>query len=193
MAGTVYLTEMYPNFEIGHKTYGDCSVLIMGWGVDATAKIGDYCSFGSHACLLYGGDHRTEWVTTFPLINKTDSVISKGDIIIGNDVWIGHGAYVLSGVTVGDGAVIGCNAVVTKDVPPYTIVVGNPAEIVRKRFSDTVIQRLLAVRWWDFPDDEVMRLAPLLMSANIQECLTELENVRTGLEHDVDNDGEETP
>lgn len=80
---------------------------------------------------------------------------NKGDIVIGNDVWIGYEAVILAGVTIGDGAVIGARAVVTKDVAPYTVVGGVPARPVKKRFSDGTIQRLLELRWWDWPEERI--------------------------------------
>lgn len=80
---------------------------------------------------------------------------NKGDIVIGNDVWIGYEAVILAGVTIGDGAVIGARAVVTKDVAPYTVVGGVPARPVKKRFSDGTIQRLLELRWWDWPKERI--------------------------------------
>ena len=81
----------------------------------------------------------------------------KGDIVIGNDVWIGYEAVVMAGVTIGDGAIIGARAVVTKDVPPYTIVGGVPAREIRRRFSDDVIARLLELKWWDWPAEQIQR------------------------------------
>ena len=85
--------------------------------------------------------------------NITSAWDYKGDIIIGNDVWIGYEAVILSGVTIGDGAIIGTRAVVTKDVPPYTIVGGVPAKTIRKRFSDATIAALLQINWWDWPEE----------------------------------------
>ena len=80
---------------------------------------------------------------------------NKGDIVIGNDVWIGYESLILAGVTIGDGAIIGTRAVVTKDVPPYTIVGGVPAKPIRKRFNDETIQYLQKVRWWDWPEEKI--------------------------------------
>lgn len=82
---------------------------------------------------------------------------NKGDIVIGNDVWIGYEAVILAGVTIGDGAVIGARAVVTKDVPPYTIVGGVPARPIKKRFSDRTIADLLEIKWWDWPRERIAR------------------------------------
>ena len=92
---------------------------------------------------------------------------NKGDIVIGNDVWIGYEAVILAGVTVGDGAVVGTRAVVTKDVPPYTIVGGVPAKPIRKRFSEAVIDRLLALQWWDWPEERIAASLEAIQSGDI--------------------------
>ena len=90
------------------------------------------------------------WGAGVDVKNITDAWDNKGDIIIGNDVWIGYEAVILSGITIGDGAIIGTRAVVTKDIPPYTIVGGVPAKPIRKRFDDVTIARLLELKWWDW-------------------------------------------
>ncbi len=115
-----------------------------------------------------------DWITTSPLYGSRKRTkftgrhaFSKGDVVIGNDVWIGHGATILSGVTIGHGAVIGACAVVTKDVPPYGIVVGTPARLVRKRFSDENIAILLNLRWWDWPEEKIDQARHLLHSGDI--------------------------
>jgi virginiamycin A acetyltransferase len=86
----------------------------------------------------------------------------KGDTIIGNDVWIGQNATILPGTRIGDGAIIGAESVVGSDVEPYTIVAGNPAKVIRKRFDDELIAMLLKLKWWDLPVEEIMKLVPLL-------------------------------
>ena len=95
----------------------------------------------------------------------TEAWDNRGDIVIGNDVWIGYEAVILSGVTIGDGAIIGTRAVVTKDVPPYTIVGGVPAKSIRKRFDEKVIEALLKIKWWDWTEEKVAR---------------NIENIKTG-------------
>jgi hypothetical protein len=92
---------------------------------------------------------------------------SRGDIVIGSDVWIGLNVFIGSGVTIGDGAVIGAHAVVTRDVPPYAVAGGNPARVIRYRFSETQIEALLAIRWWDWSDEVVDRYLPLITSPDI--------------------------
>lgn len=94
---------------------------------------------------------------------------SKGDTVIGHDVWLGYDAMILPGVTVGDGAVVASRAVVTKDVPAYAIVAGNPARVVKQRFSEAEVAQLLALRWWDWDIEKITRNIPLIMGGNIAE------------------------
>ena len=95
----------------------------------------------------------------------------KGDTVVGNDVWIGYEAVILAGVKIGDGAIIGARAVVTKDVPPYTIVGGVPAKFIRKRFSDEVIDALLRLKWWELPPDRILERIKYIQSGNIQALI----------------------
>lgn len=94
---------------------------------------------------------------------------NKGDIVIGNDVWIGYQAVILAGVTVGDGAIIGSRAVVTRDVPPYTIVGGVPAKPIRKRFDEETIARFRALRWWDWDQETIRRAIPAIQAGRLSE------------------------
>ena len=96
---------------------------------------------------------------------------NKGDIIIGNDVWIGFEAVILAGVTIGDGAIIGARAVVTKDVPPYTIVGGVPAKPIKKRFDKNIITHLLRMKWWDWPDKKIAQNIEAIQSGNINKLM----------------------
>ena len=129
--------------------------------------IGRFCSIACGAKFLFTSANHTQMsLSTYPfpiffeewgldVQNITTAWDNKGDIVIGNDVWIGYEAAILSGVTIGDGAIIGTRAVVTKDVPPYTIVGGVSAETIRKRFSDDTISALLKIRWWDWPEERI--------------------------------------
>lgn len=108
--------------------------------------------------------------------NTAISPASNGDVIIGNDVWIGSEATIISGVRVGDGAVIGARAVVTGDVPPYAIAAGNPARIVKMRFEEKTIDRLLQIRWWEWEDKRIEKALPLLLSTDIEAFLRAVEN-----------------
>ena len=117
---------------------------------------------------------------TFPLfyedwdLEKSNVVTAwdnKGDIVIGNDVWIGYEALIMAGVHIGNGAIIGSRAVVTKDVPPYTIVGGVPARPIRKRFTDDTIQKMEALKWWDWSYEKIKQCLPYLTSGDIDRLL----------------------
>lgn len=176
------LQDRYPQYGIGRHSYGDLKV--RQWGEGAKLQIGAFCSFASGVKIFLGGEHRVDWVTTFPFpaLWKCDEARvdghphSKGDVIIGNDVWTGTEAIILSGVHVGDGAVIGARAVVTRDVPPYAIVAGNPARIIRMRFEPPQIERLLAMQWWNWEDEKIRGMLPLLLSDDISGFLAKGEN-----------------
>ncbi len=174
------LNQQFPQYNIGKWSYGNLKVLSRKGG--ASLKIGSFCSFSTEVKIFLGGEHRTDWVTTYPFNYLWESAkeftghpATKGDVVIGNDVWIGHAAIVLSGVTIGDGAVIGARAVVTKDVPPYGIVAGNPAKLIKKRFEDDIIQRLLKISWWNWEDDKIEKYMPLLLNGEITKFLSEAE------------------
>jgi acetyltransferase-like isoleucine patch superfamily enzyme len=159
-------------YTIGDYTYGKPRVV--SWGEGTSLRIGKYCSISTHVIIFLGSEHRTDWVSTYPfpyLWKEASSIkghpFSKGDVIIGNDVYIGYHVTILSGVAIGDGAAIGAGSVVTKDVPPYAIVAGNPARIVRYRFDEETIQKLLQVKWWDWPDEKVKENIHLICSDSI--------------------------
>ena len=163
-------------YVIGDYTYGNPRIL--SWGENCLLKIGMYCSISTNVTIFLGGEHNTDWVSTYPFnkIFQEARVIeghpkTKGDVIIGNDVWVGEGVTILSGVTIGDGAVIGARTVVTKDVPPYAIFAGNPAKIIRYRFDEEIIKELLKIQWWNWPNDKVLQELPLIMSSNIDEFI----------------------
>lgn len=155
--------------EMGEGSY--FSPHVHSWGQGTKLKVGKYSSIAQTVNVLLGGDHRIDWVTTYPFSDNWPQAQhikghpkTKGDVIIGNDVWIGQDARILSGVKIGDGAVVGACAVVAKDVPPYAIVVGNPAKIIRYRFDEATIEKLLKIQWWDWRKDEISRALPLMLS-----------------------------
>ena len=163
------IQDKYPQFEIGRHTYGEPQ--IRSWQEGPTVKIGAFCSIADRSQIFIGGEHRVDWITTYPFsafwpearhIKGHPRI--RGDVIIGNDVWIGSDAMILSGCTIGDGAVVAAGAVVTKDVPPYCISAGNPAKVIRKRFSDDIIEQLLDLAWWSWEDSKIAEFLPLLLA-----------------------------
>lgn len=190
---TIYLKNIItnPNIEIGDFTmYNDFvndPVLFENNNVlyhypinNDRLKIGKFCSIACGAKFIFNSaNHSLSSLSTYPfplfyeeweldVKNVTDSWDNKGDIVIGNDVWIGYEAVIMSGVKIGDGAIIGTRALVTKDVPPYTIVGGVPAKAIRKRFSDDVISCLLEIRWWNWSRKKIAENIRAIQTGNIK-------------------------
>lgn len=159
--------------EVGRFTYGTPNFRI--WASNERIKIGAFCSIADDVTIFGGGEHRSDWVSTFPLriafghalAERDGHPASKGPTCIGNDVWIGHGAVILSGVVIGDGAIIGAGSVVSRNVPPYAIVAGNPARFIRSRFSDVQIEALLEIAWWSWPVELIEDFVPILCDNNV--------------------------
>lgn len=164
-----------PKFSIGDYTYG--TITIFGEVYLDKLNIGKFCSIGPRVSILVKGyHHNPNAITTYPLgCNHMsewpiiDIPRSHQHVTIGNDVWIGQDVRIMSNVTIGDGAILGTNALVTKDVEPYTIVGGNPAKVIRKRFSDKDIDTLLKVQWWNWDKAKIHRNTHLLYGSNIQD------------------------
>jgi acetyltransferase-like isoleucine patch superfamily enzyme len=158
--------------SIGRFTYGAENLDIIHWNEGAALNLGAFCSIADNIKVLLGGNHRVDFVSTFPfgfIFRKqltpqkmVGHPATKGDINIGNDVWIGSGVTIMSGVTIGSGAAIAANSTVTKDVEPYEIVGGNPAEPIKRRFSEDVIELLLELRWWDLETEQIQQIIPYL-------------------------------
>jgi len=151
-----------PLLEYGRGTYWGPNTRFVKYLYDEKIIIGSFCSIADNVVIASGGEHRTDTVSTWSfdeiLFKKKDqsrSYKSTQTTTIGHDVWIGFGAYINSGVQIGSGAVIGAQAVVFKDVPPYAVVMGNPATIVRYRFSRTTVERLLKIAWWSWTQNEI--------------------------------------
>ncbi len=146
--------------------------------------IGKFCQIASGVeFVMNGANHQMNAVSTFPFYTlegwemeppAASDMPLKGDTVIGNDVWIGQNAVILPGVHIGDGAIIGANSVVGSDIPPYTIVVGNPARETRKRFDDELIQLLQIFKWWDKSIEEINQLIPLLTSSDLETVKEEI-------------------
>jgi acetyltransferase-like isoleucine patch superfamily enzyme len=159
----------------GENTYGIPSSMHYSGRDDV--YIGSYCSIADKVEIILGGEHRTDFISTYPFLEKnmapnnhdvSASKPQKGSVTIENDVWIGHGAKILGGSHIYDGAVIGAYAVVVGDVPPYAIVIGNPSRILRYRFNEEQIEALLKIKWWDWGIDKIQENAHLLTDTNIE-------------------------
>ena len=147
--------------------------------------IGRFCQIASGVeFVMNGANHQMSAVSTFPFYTlegwdmepPADSDLPlKGNTVIGNDVWIGQNAVILPGVNIGDGAIIGANSVVGSDVEPYTVVAGNPARMIRKRFDDELIDLMLKFKWWDKSVDEINLLIPVLTCGDLEKVKKELE------------------
>lgn len=146
--------------------------------------IGKFCQIASGVnFVMNGANHQMNAVSTFPFyilegweqeLPPLSEMPLKGDTVVGNDVWIGQNTTILPGVHIGDGAIIGMNSVVGSDVPPYTIVAGNPAKEIRKRFDDELIQLMLDFKWWDKSIEEINRLIPLLSCSDLVKVKAEI-------------------
>ena len=166
---------------IGKYTYGTPNIHPHGIANPADLIIGKFCSIAENVNIFLGHNHRTDWVSTYPFGHINQHVFNrfnghghpstKGNVVIGNDVWIASGVTIMSGVKIGDGAVIAGNSHVIKDVEPYTIVGGNPAKFIKKRFTDSQINDLLEIKWWDFEDYKINELSPLLCNDSIEVFL----------------------
>jgi acetyltransferase-like isoleucine patch superfamily enzyme len=160
--------------RVGRHTYGHEQITVRHWGEPAELTIGSFCSIADRIFVFLGGNHRSDWVTTYPFPEFADRwetarnieghPSTNGDVTIGSDVWIGSNATIMSGVTVGDGAVIAANSCVTRDVDPYAIVAGNPARLIRHRFSPSIVEQLLGIRWWGWSDERIAANMHLLCS-----------------------------
>jgi virginiamycin A acetyltransferase len=149
--------------------------------------IGKFCQIASGVeFIMNGANHQMDCISTFPFyiferwgenIPSLDKFPLKGDIIIGNDVWIGQNSTILPGIKIGDGAIVGTKSVVGSDIEPYTIVAGNPARVIRKRFDEELIELILKLKWWDLPFKEIIGLIPLLHDNGIEHVRKELKRI----------------
>ncbi len=146
-------------------------------------RIGKFCSIACGAKFIFNSaNHTLHSLSSYPfpiffeewgldVKDITKAWDNKGDIVIGNDVWIGYESVILAGVTIGDGAIIGARAVVTKDVPPYTIVGGVPAKPIRNRFDEKTIRTLQEIKWWDWPVERIAQHISGIQSGNIETLI----------------------
>ena len=181
-----------PNIQVGDYTYYDgrehgkkFETENVVFANTCRLIIGKFCqiAYGTKF-LVTDANHQMSGFSAFPFFifgrmaegcpeweNYKLDLPDKGDTVIGNDVWFGHEAMVMPGVKIGDGAIIGARSVVVKDVPPYTIVGGNPAQIIRKRFSDEIINQLVQIQWWNWDYEKITRNISIIVGANIEALL----------------------
>lgn len=165
------------SIEYGRGTYGKIELLQVLSGVTKTIKVGNFCSIAQEVCAIVAG-HNLNWVSTYPFsfrgFEKAKDIEGHPrayEIVIGNDVWIGRKTLFLGDVDVGDGAVIGAGTVVRGKVEPYSIVIGNPSRFIKKRFSDSQIEKLLKIKWWNWSNKKIDDNVHLLYSDKIDEFI----------------------
>lgn len=167
----------------GKHTYGPAEKILGRPSIVAGSSIGKFCSIADNLQIIAKGSHMIDWVTTFPLSIKLGCKVPlhnlppTSPVKIGNDVWIASNVKIKQGVTVGDGAVLATESFVTKDVPPYAVVGGNPAKIIRYRFTEEQIESLLKIKWWNWDDSKIKKYAHLLASSNIDEFISAANNI----------------
>jgi len=177
-------TIQNPNIVVGDFTYIADSEFethvthFYPWSKDKLI-IGKFCQIADGVeFVMNDANHQMNAVSTFPFytlegwdmeVPDAADMPFKGDTVIGNDVWIGQNAVILPGTHIGDGAIIGANSVIGDRVAPYSIVIGNPARILRKRFDDELIDLLLRFRWWDKSIEEINRLIPILTCSDLEK------------------------
>lgn len=170
--------------QVGRFTYGTENISVSQWGEGSELKIGSFCSIASNINVFLGGNHKSNWISTYPFgVLHRDQLgcteqkarsYSNGDVVIGNDVWIAAGVSIMSGITIGDGAVVAAFSHVVKDVEPYSLVGGNPARHIKYRFSSDIIQRLMQLRWWELPVEAIKNISEDLTSEPTVELLDSL-------------------
>ena len=188
-----------PNIIVGDYTYYDDSVALTEFEKNNVLFnypefgdkliIGKFCSIASGTKFIMGSaNHRLGSVTTYPFNvfggswqeNTPDHMSQlpfKGDIVIGNDVWIGRESIIMPGVKIGDGAIIAAYSVVTKDVEPYSVVGGNPARFIKKRFNDELIELLLEFKWWDLSPEKLVTVLPLLCDFDLEKVTKKIKEI----------------
>jgi acetyltransferase-like isoleucine patch superfamily enzyme len=156
----------------GEGSYGLPTIICY----DALSKlrVGKYVSFASNTSILLGANHTRGLITTYPLSKidhsrRPDETNERGDVVIENDVWVGYGATIIGPVTIGSGAIIGAGALVISDIPAYAVAVGIPAKIVKYRFEEEYIKKLLTIEWWNWSLEKIKKEKELLYSKDIQK------------------------
>lgn len=160
------------SLQLGTASYTGQNTQVRYWHhhpiEDSCVRVGNYCSIANNVAFFVDGNHRVDYASTYPFLERggaprgVKTGWGKGAPRVGHDVWIGNDCTIMSGVVIGTGSVVGAGSVVSRDVPPYAIVAGNPAAVKRYRFSQEIIDQLLQSEWWNLPRDAVLEvLAPL--------------------------------
>jgi acetyltransferase-like isoleucine patch superfamily enzyme len=174
-----------PTLKIGAHTYGGSYINVIHAGDSAMVTVGKFCSIANNINIILGGNHRTDWVSTYPFGHLNADFGNFGEavrgvmpkpknVIIGNDVWIGSGVTIMGGVTVGDGAIIAANSHVIKNIAPYTIYGGNPAQKIKDRFESKIIDDLLQIQWWNYDIKSIKKIIPYLTCIPTQDSISQL-------------------
>jgi acetyltransferase-like isoleucine patch superfamily enzyme len=168
--------ERYPLYQIGLGSYG--IPVVHDWSEGSTLQIGSYCSIADNVQIFLGGQHRIDWISSYPFPAYLPEAAhiegfggTRGDVVIGSDVWLCSNCTILSGVNVGHGAVVASSAVVARNVAPYSVVAGNPACHVRWRFDEETRTALLESAWWEWPEEEIRQIVEKLCSNDIAAFL----------------------
>ena len=164
--------KRYPHYQVGLGTYG--IPVVHDWDEGTILRVGSYCSIADNVRIFLGGQHRIDWVSSYPFpayLPEAEHIEnfggSRGDVVIGSDVWLCSNCTILSGVTIGHGAVIASGALVARDVPPYAVMAGNPAQQVRWRFDEETRTALLQSAWWEWPESEIRQIVDKLCSNDL--------------------------
>ncbi|MGY2991553.1 MULTISPECIES: CatB-related O-acetyltransferase [Mesorhizobium] len=170
-----------PGVEIGRHTYGLVKNSFWGSHEKSPIRIGSFCSVGPGVLFLGAAEHRVDTVTSYPLrivdgkIRNGAEAFSKGPTTVGHDVWFGARCIILGGVTIGNGAVLGAGSIISRDIPPYAVAVGNPARVIRYRFTPDIIERLQSSQWWNWSDDLIRERLAILTAMDAEHFLDALE------------------
>lgn len=169
--------KRYPDYQIGLGTYG--MPVVHDWNEGSTLQIGSYCSMADNVQIFLGGHHRIDWVSSYPFPEYLPEAAhikgfggTRGNVVIGSDVWLCSNCTILSGVNIGHGAVVASGAVVSRDVPAYSVVAGNPAQHIRWRFDEETRNELLKSAWWEWPEEEIRRIVGKLCCDDLGAFLT---------------------
>lgn len=162
----------------GPEKFEEYNVLYNYYFSKVKLVIGKFCAIAAETRFIMTGDHKLDGISTYPFPifqngwEKAYNIVDlpvKGDIVVGNDVWFGYDSLIKGGVTIDDGAIIATRAVVVKDVPPYSIVGGNPAKVIKKRFDDVTIERLLKISWWNWDIEKINQHLSIICHLDIDQ------------------------